>query len=132
MVNALHRDEGYYNIKAHTSTSFSTTAPFSGGGVSVSALHVSTIGNNKPVVAYITKATAPSFGLAVPHTGGANFTSVAMPSLTSETAGSIDFFSVAELEQSFVMAAQASGSLASGGSTTVALSGTVTYSITSV
>jgi hypothetical protein len=132
--NVLHDSNGYYPIKIQTTTAFATQQPLGAGFGAYGDLKVKPFGNAGELacagIQYDT-ATTNSFSIGVVGNGG-GFTSVTMATLSSVGAARIKSFDVSDVGQWVVIAAQAEGSLLSGGTTVYSLSGTFGYTITSV
>lgn len=132
--NVIHDTEGYKPIRKESSfatLNFLTDTPLA----SVRSMQVRGIGANRNKIgAFVqdkaTTATMAEMSLAAQDDGAA-FTTISTSTLTSAGACKVKSFSVAELENGvFVACATFDASLTSGGFTTYALTGDITYSVT--
>ena len=124
--NLLHDTEGYKEVSMPTAGAINATET----ALDAMVRPIGTAG--ELVYARVIDASSTTASLSIGPINGAAFTTVTLPTLTNASAMTLDHFAVAEFDQQFVISAQVTASLLAGGTTTIALSGTGGYSITSV
>jgi hypothetical protein len=129
--NVLHQAEGWLPIRRPTASAFSTTSSLN--ETSITAVQVKPFGNAGELgAAVIAKETTTTSSLKIGVIGVAPFTTVTLGTMASLGAASLTAFTVSELGQNVVIAAEAEITNTAGAQTKYNVCGTFTYTITSV
>lgn len=131
--NVIHDTEGYKPIRkdaTFATLNFLTDTPLA----SVRSMQVRGIGANRNKIAALVQDKATTAAIAemsiAAQDDGAAFTTLSSGTLLSAGSCKVASFSIAELEGGlFVACATYSATLASGGATTYALTGDITYTV---
>jgi hypothetical protein len=133
--NFLHDIEGYKQLLKQTAGAFSTTSPMNAGADNILSLKAKPFGLSGDLALADVLDDSANIVLRIGVQGQNAFTTTNIATSNGlQTGGSavIKSFSICEFGQSVVMAAQAQASLLSGGVTTLALGGTMLYTLSSV
>jgi len=136
-TNVLHDTEGYKPLVKQTSGAFSVDTFYTATTLhSIRAMQVRQVGMNANRVAAIARDSSTTAGTANFTVGlegeSAPFTTMSSGTLSSAGGCRISSFSVAEMESGvFGLSAMFDASLLAGGSTSISITGEVTYTVAS-